>query len=120
VKFKRFEDMPVWQDARKLTNLVYRMTKGEPFRRDFGLSQQIHRASVSVMSNIAEGYERLSKSEFILFLGYAKGSTGGVRCQLYVASDLSCISSSDFTQAFDLCVFVSQQLANLITHLRNT
>jgi four helix bundle protein len=110
--------MPVWRDARRLTNMVYRLTRSEPFRRDYGLSQQIQRASVSIMSNIAEGYERLSKNEFILHLGYAKGSTGEVRCQLYIASDLSYISASDFAEAIDLCILISQQLANLILHLK--
>jgi four helix bundle protein len=65
---KRFEEMKVWQDARMFTKVIYEMTASHSFRKDFGLKDQIHRASVSVMSNIAEGYERDNNRELVRFL----------------------------------------------------
>ena len=87
VKIERFEEIEAWRVARELTRMVYEVTKGEGFRRDFGLRDQVQRAAVSVMSNIAEGFERGSNREFIQFLFYAKGSAGEVRSQLVVALD---------------------------------
>jgi four helix bundle protein len=118
MQFKRFEEMPMWQDARKLTNVIYTFARGEHFRTDFGLRDQIQRSSVSVMSNIAEGYERNSKKSFLAFLGYAKGSIGEVRSQLYVALDLGYIDGQQFESARDLCVSVSTQLTRFSQYLK--
>jgi four helix bundle protein len=85
---QQFEDLHVWQDARNLVNQVYQATNLRGFSRDRDLRGQIRRAAVSTMSNIAEGFERGSKREFIQFLTVAKGSNGEVRSQLYVALDL--------------------------------
>src|SRR5437870_6461434 len=82
---KHFEDLEVWKEARRLTRQVYRLTKDSRFSKDFGLSNQMQRAAVSIMSNIAEGFERGGNQEFIQFLYVAKGSCGEVRSQLYVA-----------------------------------
>lgn len=84
---KYFEDLEVWKEARRLTNRIYRMTQDAKFSKDFGLRDQIQRAVVSIMSNIAEGFERGGNQEFIQFLYIAKGSCGEVRSQLYVALD---------------------------------
>ena|SRR5579859_1370834 len=84
---QQFEDLQVWQDARCLVKQVYELTKQRLFRRDFGLHDQITRAATSTMSNIAEGFERGSRKEFIQFLNIAKGSNGEVRSQLYAALD---------------------------------
>ncbi|MCJ7601380.1 MAG: four helix bundle protein, partial [Desulfobulbaceae bacterium] len=73
-KVERFEDLIAWQKARQLTKEIYKETKGEPFSRDFGLCDQIRRASVSIKSNIAEGFERAGRAEFHQFLVIAKGS----------------------------------------------
>lgn len=118
MQFKRFEEMKVWQNARELTAMIYRLTAREEFRKDFGLKDQIQRSAVSVMSNIAEGYERGTKKEFILFLSYAKGSIGEVRCQLYVARDLKYITEKEFSLAYDHCVSISTQLSNFIRYLK--
>ena len=83
---KYFEDLEVWQEARQLTRQVYRLTNNSKFSKDFGLSNQIQRAAVSIMSNVAEGFERGGNQEFIQFLYIAKGSCGEVRSQLYVAT----------------------------------
>ncbi len=91
--FKKFEDIKAWQKSRELTNEIYEATAQGDFARDFGLKDQIRRAAVSIMSNIAEGFERSGTGEFVQFLAIAKGSSGEVRSQLYVALDqqyLSC------------------------------
>ena len=84
----RFEDLIAWQKARELTRKIYLVTRRGEFARDWGLSRQIQRASVSVMSNIAEGFERGSRAEFHQFLFIAKASCAEVRCQLYIAFDI--------------------------------
>ena len=84
---KRFEDIEAWQKARELTRAVYAVSNEGPFSRDFGPRDQIRRASVSIMSNIAEGFGRGGNKEFIQFLSTAKGSASEVQAQLYVAMD---------------------------------
>jgi four helix bundle protein len=110
--------MPVWKLARDLTVEIYRITKGAGFRRDYGLVDQIRRASISISSNIAEGFERGSRKELIQFLYIAKGSLGEVRSQLQVSSELGYIneekSSSLLQQTYDL----SKQLGAFISSLR--
>ena len=92
----RFEDLVAWQKGRELTRNIYAVTTAENFRRDYGLKDQIRRAAVSVMSNIAEGFERAGKAEFHQFLVIAKGSCAEVRSQLYVALDAGYISKTQF------------------------
>ncbi len=84
---KYFEDLEIWKLAREVTNRVYSLTRKDAFSKDFGLVDQIRRASVSVMSNIAEGFERGGNQEFIQFLFIAKASYGEARCQLHIAYD---------------------------------
>ena len=83
---KRFEQIEAWRKTRQLTASIYKVTSAGAFARDYGLRDQIRRAAVSSMSNIAEGFERDGNKEFIQFLSVAKGSTGEVRSQLYVAA----------------------------------
>src|SRR5512147_2126489 len=87
MEVRNFEDLEIWKDARLLTKAIYKMTKDTGFAKDFALRDQIRRASMSVMSNIAEGFERGGNQEFIQFLYVAKASCGEVRSQLYVALD---------------------------------
>ncbi len=115
---QRFEDMNVWQDARNLSKNIYSLTKKSNFRKDFGLRDQIQRATVSVMSNIAEGFERDGNKEFIRFLSYSKGSVGEVRSLLYVAFDQEYITSNDFEKLKSDAVHISSQVANFIKYLR--
>ncbi|PSQ92571.1 MAG: four helix bundle protein, partial [Bacteroidetes bacterium SW_4_67_19] len=82
--FHRFEDIESWQKARRLARRIYELTGNGDFARDFGLRDQIRRAAVSIMSNIAEGFERGSRREFARFLDIAKASAGEVRSPLYV------------------------------------
>ena len=87
MQVKNFEDLEIWKDARALTREVYQLTRDSKFLKDFGLRDQIRRAAISVMSNIAEGFERGGNQEFVQFLYVAKASCGEVRSQLYVALD---------------------------------
>ncbi len=98
--FHRFEDIESWKKARELTTLIYKITSIGNFARDFGLRDQIRRASVSIASNIAEGFERDGTKEFVQFLYIAKGSAGEVKTQLYLALDLEYITQPDFNSLF--------------------
>src|SRR5919199_4529878 len=115
---KRFEEIQAWQTARELTKLVYALSKEGAFSRDFGLCDQMRRAAVSVMSNIAEGFESRTQALFIEFLGRAKGSSGELRSQAYVALDAGYINQSQFTQLFNLCEKCSRQITNFMTYLK--
>lgn len=97
----RFEDILAWQEARRLTKQVYEMTVREPFARDFGLRDQIQRASVSSMSNIAEGFDCESKVEFGRFLGIARRSAVEVQSLLYVAMDVGYIMETEFAAHYE-------------------
>ncbi|CAM3262273.1 four helix bundle protein [Salinibacter ruber] len=116
---ERFEKLEVWKTARKLTNRVYKHTQQEPFAKDFGRRDQIQRASVSVMSNIAEGFESRTQSIFVDHLGRARGSAGEVRAQLYVASDQGYLSDAEFEATYDLADKASRQLFRLIQYLES-
>jgi four helix bundle protein len=98
MKVDKFEDLIAWQKARELTKAVYLVTRQEPFAKDFGLSGQIQRAAVSIMSNIAEGYERNSSADFHRFLVMAKASCAEVRSQLFVALDIGYLTTDEFTR----------------------
>ncbi len=95
-RIEKFEDLIAWQKARELTKNIYRITKIGELLKDFGLRDQIRRASVSIMSNIAEGFERAGRSEFHQFLVIAKGSCAELRSQLYVALDAEYIDIGTF------------------------
>jgi four helix bundle protein len=96
VKIDRFEDLIAWQKARALTKRIYEVTRYGAFAKDFGLSGQIQRAAVSIMSNLAEGFERGGRGEFHQFLSTAKASCAELRSQLYVAVDVGYLDSEKF------------------------
>ena len=110
----RFEDLIAWQKARQLVTTVYQFTGKGGFAKDYGLRDQIQRAAVSIMSNVAEGFDRGSRPEFHKFLVIAKGSCAEVRSQLYVALDCGYISQQDF----DTIVALAQEVAKIIGGLR--
>ena len=116
---KRFEELDVWQRSRELTNLIYSFSKSEIFSRDFSLRDQIRRAALSIMSNIAEGFESRSQQTFIKYLGYAKASAGEGRAQLYIVKDQGYISGEDFEKAFEAAEICSKQLSRFIQYLNN-
>lgn len=115
---KRFEDLQVWQDSRSFVKSIYELTSSLNFSKDYGLRDQIQRASVSIMNNISEGFERDSNREFIKFLGYSKGSAGEVRSMLYIALDLKYITKEEFDLAFNQAINIITQLANFIKYLK--
>jgi four helix bundle protein len=116
---QRFEEIEAWKTARELTNLVYDLSESGSFAHDFGLRGQIQRASVSVMSNIAEGFESQTQSLFLNFLGRAKGSAGEVRSQLYVALDRNYISQDQFHRAYQLIDKCSRQIYGFMKYLES-
>lgn len=97
-KVEKFEDLVAWQKARELTKAIYQATRQGGFAKDFGLAGQIQRAAVSIMSNIAEGFERGNRAEFHQFLSIAKASCAEVRSQLYIALDVAYIDEPTFAQ----------------------
>jgi len=113
----RFEDIEAWKPARELTKMIYSLANQVPFAKDFGLRNQIQRAAVSVMSNIAEGFESRTQARFIEYLGHAKASAGEVRCQLYIAMDLKYLTQEQFKQVFDLADKSSRQIARFMDYL---
>jgi len=118
-KIRRFEDIVGWQKARELVNVIYRMTNElEKFRKDFGLKDQIRRAAVSSMSNIAEGFARSSDKEFANFLSIARGSVAEVQSQLYIALDLGYINKNTLNTAYTLADGTSRLLTNFMKYLR--
>jgi len=115
---EKFEDINAWKESRNLVNAVYQITAKQPFSKDFGLKDQIQRAAVSVMNNIAEGFERDNNREFIRFLVYSKGSAGEVRSLLYVALDLQYITESEFRNLYDDAVSIIKQISKFIQYLK--
>jgi four helix bundle protein len=118
--YKTFEELKVWNDARILSKHIYSVTKGKSFSKDFGLRDQVQRASVSIMSKISEGFERDTNREFVRFLTYSKGSCGEVRSILYVALDQSYISREEFDFLKSQCITVATQISNFMKYLRKT
>ena len=114
MKIERFEDIIAWQKAKELTISVYTLFSAS---RDFGFRDQIQRASVSVMNNIAEGFERKGNKEFSHFLYIAKGSCGEVRSMLYLAKELNKVSEKDFDILFPLTMEIPKILSGLIKTL---
>ena len=101
MRIERFEDIEAWKEARKLVNMIYGISDKQKFSRDFGLKNQIRSASVSVMSNIAEGFDRGTNKEFIQFLIVGRASASEVKSQLYVALDRKYITSDRFHEIYD-------------------
>ena len=115
-----FEELDVWKLARALTGKVYRLSRLGLFAKDYGFRDQICRAAVSIVSNIAEGFERRSKNQFLQFLDIANGSAGELRAQLYIALDLGYIDEPQFQDAFHDIVTIGKKLTALIKYLKTT
>ena len=115
---KSFEELTIWQEARKFTNRIYSLTKRFPKEELYGLTSQIRRASVSIMSNIAEGFNRRSKKEFISFLIISRASAFEVQNDLYIALDLNYINEEDFQVNYNHTKKIAMSINKLITYLR--
>ena len=116
-RIERFEDIRAWQKARELVKSIYQITGKEDFARDYSLKDQIRWASISVMSNIAEGFSRQTDREFIQFLHVAKGSASEVQSQLYVALDLEYISQATFKELYELSEETVRLVSGFVRYL---
>jgi len=115
-RVEKFEDLRVWQSAFALSKEIYQITSDGAFARDFGLRDQMRRAAVSVMSNIAEGFERHSNKDFSRFLAISRGSCAEVRSQLYLAYSLGYITPEQFKKFYA----ETESLSKSIGALRNS
>ena len=118
--FKKFEEINAWQKARQLTKRIYALSRSGEFAKDFGLKDQIRRASVSIMSNIAEGHDRSGTGEFVHFLAIAKGSAAEVKSQLYVALDQEYINGRTLTETIGLADETASMIGGLMNYLRRS
>jgi four helix bundle protein len=119
-RIERIEDLLGWQRARELARGIYRVSSNGAFARDYALRDQIRRATISILSNVAEGFERGGDSEFVQFLAVAKASAGEVRAQLYVALDQGYLSETQFQELLQKTTEVSKLIAGLITYLQTS
>ncbi len=120
MKISRFEDIECWQEARKIVNRVYCVSNVEKFRRDYSLIDQIKRAAISIMANIAEGFSRKGNKEFIQFLFIAKSSAAELQSHLYIAVDQKYISEIEFKGLYEGLDKVQRQISNFIKYLNST
>jgi len=118
-KIEKFEDIRAWQSAREVVNRIYEISQDEKFKRDYTLGDQIKRASISIMSNVAEGFSRQSRKEFIQFLFIAKGSAAEVQSQLYIALDQGYILEKEFKEIYDKAEETAKLLSKFITYLKS-
>lgn len=115
-----FEEIKAWQKTREMTRMIYQVSKRGDFYKDFGLRDQIRRATSSVMSNIAEGYERDGNREFVQFLSQAKGSCGEIRSQLYMALDQNYLTPAEFEVLKGMASEVSRMISGLMAYLQRS
>ena len=120
MKIERFEYIEAWQTARNLTQGIYRTTGGQSFSKDFGLRDQVQRAAVSIMANIAEGFDSQSNRSFIQFLGYALRSATEVQSHLYVALDQGYITQDKFDDLYQQAVKGKNLIHGFMRYLRTT
>ena len=119
-KIERFEDIEVWKKARELTKEIYKVSSSGRFAKDFGLRDQIRRASVSIMLNIAEGFARKTDKEFAQFLVHSHGSAAEAQSALYVALDQEYITKEQFEFLYSLTEEISKKIMNFILYLKNS
>ena len=117
---KRFEDLDAWKVSRELCDKIGKIIDGETFKKNFRLIGQVEGSSGSIMDNIAEGFERGSRAEFIVFLGYSKGSCGELRSQLYRSFDRKYITKEQFDDLYLMMVRISAMLQKFISYLLKT
>ncbi|MEP6929488.1 MAG: four helix bundle protein [Flavobacterium sp.] len=119
-KFNSFEEINSWQKSRILNKRIYLITENSTFKKDFNFVRQIRRATISISSNIAEGFERNTDKEFIYFLYVAKASAGEVRSQLYLAFDLEYIIKEEFEKLLESVTEISKLLSGFIKYLESS
>lgn len=117
-QIKRFEDIQAWQKARELVKEVYTISNSDRFAKDFGLRDQIRRAAVSIMLNVAEGFARKTNREFVQFLVIAHGSAAEVQSALYVALDQKYLGEPEFNNLYGLADDTAKMILGFINYLR--
>ena len=118
MKINRFEEIAAWQEARKLVRMVYEVIrKSKEFQKDFRLVNQIQDASVSTMSNIAEGFSRKGNKEFMQFLFISKSSASEVQSHLYVALDQGYVAEKDFSEIYKQADLLSKMVSSFVKYL---
>ena len=120
MQINNFEEIESWKEARQLTNTIYNITNKSPFNKDYGLKDQIRRASVSIMSNIAEGFDSNSNKSFINFLNYSFRSSSEVQSILYVAIDQKYIHQNEFEALYESCDKIKSLIGGLKRYLNNS
>ena len=117
---KRFEELEMWKLSRELNKMIGELIDGKKFEQNFRLINQVEGSSGSIMDNIAEGFERGSRAEFILFLGYSKGSCGELRSQLYRMIDRKYISQENFEDLYNRAIIINSKIQKLIMYLQKS
>jgi len=117
-KIESFEDLLAWQKGMEVVKQVYLISRQGELGRDFALRDQLRRAAISIPTNIAEGFERASRKEYLSFLNYAKGSTGEVRSLLNVAAELGYLKPSKYEALRQAVLELSRYLSNQIKSLK--
>ncbi len=118
MKIEKFEDLECWKEAKKLINIIYEFIRKAPFSKDYRLRDQIIGASISIMNNIAEGFDCQNNKEFIRFLGYSRRSSSEVRNCLYIAYDQKYLNIKEFNFAFSQVLKVNQIIDGFLRYLR--
>lgn len=119
-KVNSFEELNIWIESRSFNKKLYKILNNGLFDKDYDLKRQIRRASISISSNIAEGFEGNTDKEFIQFLYYAKGSAGEVRSQLFLSLDLNYIKKDDFDKLYSQITEISKMIGGMIKYLKNS
>jgi four helix bundle protein len=117
---RTFEDLEVWRRARALAYRIFELSSKGLFSKDFALRNQIRDSSGSIMDNIAEGFERGGRKEFVQFLGFAKGSAGETRSQLYRAFDSMYLDDKEFKELVEDALAISKMLSALMRYLNGS
>ncbi|MDX2241492.1 MAG: four helix bundle protein [Leptolyngbyaceae cyanobacterium bins.302] len=118
-KVQRFEDLRVWQKGIELVKQVYLLTGNGALNKDFGLRDQLRRASVSIPTNIAEGFERASRKEYVYFLNIAKGSAGEIRCLLTISLEIGYLDQTRYDELYQYTIELSRMLSSQIQALKS-
>lgn len=119
MKINSFEDLDVWKLATETAVIVYKLTSKGLFVKDYGLTDQIRRASISIASNITEGFERNNNNEFIYFLKISKGSCGELRTQLFICFQIGYITEREYSELNELLLKLSGMIGKFISYLKN-
>lgn len=118
-KVERFEDLRCWQSARELVKEIYQLTKTERLARDFGLRDQLQRSAVSIMTNIAEGFARYNRKDFMRFLNYAQSSAAELKSLLYIVQDSGWVSANTISNLQNNSEKVKSMILGLINYLKS-